>query len=393
MPKTNDIAVLDIGSKKITVLIGEKTNKDIYNIKGFGECNYSGFSGGQWFSQDDLRAAVAKAMNIAEVDAGVKIKKLYIGVPAEFCAVACKEVSLVKAKNGRVSDADINALYQKGDTFSANPQFITINYSSIYYTLDDAPRRYVEARGLIASKLTGFVSYILCEKSFCELFENIVADLRLKEIEYVCSSWAEAISLFTPEQRAKYLILADIGYITSSVAIVREDGLLNLASFSLGGGHIESDLTMLFEIPFDIAREVKSKVDISLEYSDDAFYEAGENGKYHLCANDVNEVVRARLDTFIEYINEGLNYSEYDCPKFATVYLTGGGVSAVRGAKEYIAAKLKKSVEIIAPSIPRFNKPHYSSAISTLDVASTLSGNKQGAVTAFFKNIFAKIGG
>ena len=45
MPKINDVAVLDIGSKKISVMIGGKSEKGVYNIKGFGSCYYSGFSG------------------------------------------------------------------------------------------------------------------------------------------------------------------------------------------------------------------------------------------------------------------------------------------------------------------------------------------------------------
>ena len=47
MAKLNDVAVLDIGSKKISVMIGNKTPKGVFNVKGFGSCYYSGFSGGK----------------------------------------------------------------------------------------------------------------------------------------------------------------------------------------------------------------------------------------------------------------------------------------------------------------------------------------------------------
>lgn len=393
MPKTNDVAVLDIGSKKITVLIGEKSNKGIYNIKGFGECYYSGFSGGKWFKTEDLKSAVAKSVNIAEVSSGIKIKKLYIGVPSEFIAVVCKEVALNKQRNSRVTDADIASLYEKGDTYSSHSKYSTINYSAIYYTLDDSPRRYIEPRGLNAYKLTGLLSYILCERAFIELFEEIAQELKLKEIEFICATWAEAMSLFEPSQRDKYIIIADIGYITSSVSVIRGDGLLHMSSFSLGGGHIESDIAMMFNVPFSVAKEVKSKIDISLDYPDDAFYEAGENKEYRLSSNDVNEIAKARLNTFVELINESIDYSDFDCPVYAVVYLTGGGVTQLRGAKEFMSATLKKPIEIVSPDVPRFNKPHYSSSISLLDIASKLNEKETTAFTKIIKKLFSKIGG
>ncbi|MEG1791356.1 MAG: cell division FtsA domain-containing protein [Clostridia bacterium] len=393
MSKANDVAILDIGSKKVIVLIGEKTAKGIFNIKGVGSCGYSGFVGGEWFNVSDLKTAVAKSVNMAEADAGTKIKKLYIGVPSEFSALVCKEVILSRARASRIGDDDISALYEQGDTYANHAKYSTINYSAIYYTLDDSTRRYVEPRGLSAYKLTGLLSYILCERSFTALFEEIAHELKFKEIEYISAIWAETMSLFDETTRNKPTLLADIGYITSSIAVVRGDGLLHLASFSLGGGHIESDIAMMFEVPFKIAQEVKSKIDISLNYAEDAFYEAGEGGKYHLCANDINEVTKARLDTIVGFIQEGILQSGVDCPPYTTVYLTGGGVTQVRGAKEYMAAKLGKQIEIVFPSVPMFNKPQFSSSIGLLDIASKLNANGQSAFTNILKKLISKLGG
>lgn len=393
MPKAKDVAVLDIGSKKIAVLIGEKTNKGIFNIKGFGTCYYSGFVGGEWFNVSDLKSAVQKALAAAEMESGLKIKKLYIGVPSEFTAIVCKEVVLSRARAARISDADITALYEQGDTYANHSKYTTINYSAVYYTLDDMTRRYIEPRGMTAYKLTGLLSYILCERKFTALFEDIAHELKLKEVEYVSAIWAETMSLFDAATRNKPLLIADVGYISSSVAVAQGDGLLNLTSFSLGGGHIESDIAMMFDVPFSVAQEVKSKIDISLDYSDDAYYEGGEKGKYHLSANDINEVAKARLDTIVEFINAGIAQSGIDTPPYATVYLTGGGVTQVRGAKEYMSAKLAKTIEIVSPDVPRFNKPQYSSTVCLLDIASALNGGNQTAIANILKKLISKLGG
>lgn len=393
MPKTNDIAVLDIGSKKISVAIGLKNTKGVFNIKGFGSCYYSGFSGGKWFSVPDLKAAVAKSLRTAEAESGVKVKKLYIGVPSEFIAIVVKEVVSAKARAQRVTDADLTHLFEQGDTYANHSRYTTIGNSAVYYTLDDKTRRYIEVRGLEAYKITALISYILCERGFTSLFEEIANENKLKEVEYISGIWAECMSLLSEEKRYRLQLIADIGYITSSVAVIQGDGLVHLSSFSLGGGHIASDISMMFEVPFSVAEEVKEKVDISLDYSEGSYYEAGENGKYHLSAKDVNEVVKARLNTIAEFINESIIGSHFEADSHCPLYLTGGGIVGVRGAKEYISAALKKQIEIIYPNVPRYNKPELSSAISLLDVASDLSMQDLRGINKILQNLFSKIGG
>lgn len=393
MPRSNDVAVLDVGSKKVCVLIGGKTTKGVFNIKGFGSCYYSGYSGGKWFNVSDLKEAVKKAVKIAEAESGIKIKKLYIGVPSEFIAVVVKEVVHARARATRVTDADVTALFEQGDTYANHSRYATINNSAVYYTLDDKTRRYLEPRGLEAYKLTGLVSYILCERGFLTLFEQIAHELRLKEIEYISEIWAEAVSLFSEEARLKRQLLVDVGYISSSVAAFQGDGLVQLTSFSLGGGHIASDLSMMFEVPFAVAEEIKDKIDLSLDYTEENFYEAGEKGKYHLSALDVNEVAKSRLDTIAEFINESIGQAGFERGAHSPIYLTGHGVTQLRGAKEYLSAALRNPIEIIFPSAPRFNKPKFSSTVSLLDVASDLHAQESSGFNKILQNLISKIGG
>lgn len=390
MPKNNAVAVLDIGSKEITAMIGNKTEKGVYKIIGGGSCYYSGFAGGRWFDTADLKAAVKKAVKISETETGVKIKKLYIGVPSEFLAVVVKEVVTAKARASRITDADITALFEQGDTYKNHSRFTTINNSAIYYTLDDKTRRFLEPRGLTAYKLTGMVSYILCERSFTSLFEQIAKELDLKEIEYISGAWAEGMSLFTDEKRLSQQLLVDVGYITSSVAAIQGDGLIHLSSFSLGGGHIASDIAMMFEIPFSVAEEIKDKIDLSLEYTEKNYYETAD-GKYRLSAIDVNEVAKSRLDTIVEFIGESIVQSRFECSDRAPVYLTGNGVTGIRGTKEYMAASLKKPIEIISPDVPRFNKPKDSSTIALLDVASGLHAQELTGFNKILQNLLSKL--
>lgn len=390
MPRTNDVAIMDIGSKKFTVLIGENNFKGIYSVKGFGECEYEGFASGEWLNPEGLEQAAATAIAAAEAEAGVKIKKLFVGVPSEFLAVICKPVSITFAKPVRITDIEVDSLFQKGNDFN-DPNFILVNSSPIYFTLDDQPRRIIEPRGIFVSKLSAMISYVMCEAGFIKTFDALGEGLSVKEIEYLPSVWAEAMGNLEAEQRDKYAILIDVGYITSSVALVRGDGLLHLSSFSVGGGHIAADLCTILDIPFDVAVTVKDKVDLNLAFSKEDVYEVTDGEQvYRLDAKEVHKISAARLDDIAEYVNRAIEICKNDCPPHTAVYLSGGGITSLRGAKEYLSAALNKQIEILSPAMPRFDKPYYSSAVGMLCMASKLNNGGRGS---FIKKLIAKIGG
>ena len=88
-----DIAILDFGSEKITVVIGTKDVNNTFVVRGKGESDYAGFMDAEFLEPEKLKIAMGDAIANAEEDANVQIKKLYIGVPAEFCYCVCKNVS------------------------------------------------------------------------------------------------------------------------------------------------------------------------------------------------------------------------------------------------------------------------------------------------------------
>ncbi|HRR89544.1 MAG TPA: cell division protein FtsA, partial [Eubacteriales bacterium] len=196
------------------------------------------------------------------------------------------------------------------------------------------------------------------------------------------TAWAETMSLFEAAQRDKYVLLADIGYMSTTVSQARGDGLTSIASFSLGGAHISGDIAEVLSIPFKTAEDIKEKVDLNLQFSSGEMYEAADKTK--VAADITNEIVKARLEQMAEFLKRAIDKSELKCPSYVPLYLTGLGVSYIRGAKEFLAEKTGKNIEIVAPVAPGYNRPCRSSLISLLDVASNLDESKPKA--EFFKD-------
>ena len=89
-----------------------------------------------------------------------------------------------------------------------------------------------------------------------------------------------------------------------------------------------------------------------------------------------------------EVINKCLELCDNRNIDYKPILLTGGGVTAIRGAREHISKRLNKVVEIVAPNLPYYNKASLSSGLSLLDMALREKREK-----SLFSNLFYGFGG
>lgn len=379
---TKDIAVLDVNSRLVTAIVGAKRAQSVFGIKAMAEKQHQGYENGEWFDAKET-VELAKSVLIESMkESDSRTKKLFIGVPAEFVAVVTKEVSIRLDRRRRVIDDDIAYLLKKGDDFDSN-KYLTINTSAIYYSLDNEDKIYNDVRDMEAQKVDACVSYMLCEKSFVDMFDEVASSLGFTDVKYVATCWAECMALLEKEQRDNVYMLIDAGYLSSSVCIAKGEGILDMKSFSMGGAHICADIFEALEVPFDMAEEAKRLVDLNLNYSDEAVLVSdGENVVHAL---DACEIAKSRLDVFVEVLAGIFKDIEDDAPSYMPVYITGEGIATMRGATKYLSEQLGKNIEIITPKLPGFAKPEDCSKASLLVMADNLSRFDFGA---FIKKLF-----
>ena len=382
------VSVLDFGSSKISVMIAESGINNTFNIKGTGEVDYDGFYNGSFVEPSKLYEAIANCVVKAETNSGLKIEKLHIGVPAEFTMVQSKSASVAFNKRLKVGEQEVSELFSLASRDIKQDVATIISRSPIYFLLDDS-RKVIDPKGEYSTRLSGLISFVLADNKFIETIDTIVKKMGLKEVEYISSSLAESLYLLDPQVRDSGAILIDVGYLTSFVAYIKGDGIIAQNNFSVGGGHISADLCQVLNISFKEAENLKRKVVLSLAATDSDFYEVNVNGNVTpVSAKLTNEIVSSRLEMIVERINRCLLKMKGN--NYLPIYLTGGGVSLLKGGKDYISKGIGENVEILASKVPQLSKPTYSSVLGLLDLA--LKENKTQKVGIFekIKNWFKK---
>ena len=367
MTKKN-MSILDFGSEKLTILAGIRDVNNSINVTSIVEENYEGFVDGQFISPENLENAILSCVSKFEKSCGYLLKDLTIGVPTEFCYSICKTISQSFLRPKKFDKHDIENLFNSVEDLNVQTHQV-INKGYVYFVVGEN-NKVNSPIGQVDTKITACLSFVLAENNFVETVRSILIKHSIKKISFVSSAYAQSLYLFDDDERENYVLLIDCGYITTSVMLARGRGILNLSSFSLGGGHISADLSKCLKLPFSSAVTLGKKIVLSVSPSDKDMYEIlVDNKVVPISMKVANAIVESRLEVIASGIQKCFSLWQYDYPSFIPIYLTGGGLSFTKGAKDLLAKELGKNVEIARVPYSIYNKPNYSSAMSVLNFA------------------------
>ncbi|MBQ0099307.1 MAG: pilus assembly protein PilM [Firmicutes bacterium] len=362
------VAIIDIGSSKISALIGEKGINGTFVIKYNAEYEYDGFEINEFFDKEGFLSIIKKVgKEIKEMYHGI-LTTVFVGVPGAFTESFVRDSQVSFSKKKKITDEDLNALFDNAYSEKLVSS-VLINRSAILYELDDF-RRVANPVGEYSEILKAKLSFIICTDYFTKDVEETLNSCGIRNVEFVSSPLAEALYLVEPDVRDRYAVVLDVGYITTTLSIIQGDGIVFMKSFDFGGGYITANLVENFELSFDEAEKIKRKINLlsKSNYVDSMSVLECENGKY-LSLQEVSKSILICLDTLCENISNAFFEYKNNLPEYVSLMITGGGISYLRGAKEHIAGRLNMVAQIIAPNVPLMEKPTMSSILSLLNIA------------------------
>lgn len=361
--------MLDIRSSEICACVGERGVNGTFIIKSKYICPYDGYADGEFLDVNSFRTAVRDAVTSTLSASCGKISVFHIGVPGEFVKVINTDNVLGFPSPKKINSAHVSRLVAASEPV-CNGDYAVIKSAPLYYVLADK-RRIIDPIGCVTDTLRGKFCFYLCKSSFGDCVADAFSEFSdVKELNFIPTGLAEANFLIEPEKRDNYAVLFDLGYISSTYSVVCGNGVLYSESFSVGTGHIAALLMDELDIPFDAATEFLSKVNLNAKERLTSVQEVKCGGKtYSFSTATLRDVIREGLDGICEIIEECRQSFTGKDISGKPILLTGEGVRTIRGTAEHISSRLVCSVEIIAPKVPYYDKPQFSSLLSLLDAA------------------------
>lgn len=367
--RKNSVAVLDIRSSEICAAVAEKGVNGTFVFKSKYSCEYDGYAEGELLDMESFVSAVGSVVESTFSALGRTFQEFYIGIPGEFlkCEQSDKTIGFTSSKRinaKRVEELIAVAAPEEEDGWTV------IKSSPLYFTLSDG-RMTVNPVGEVSDGLRGRLCYFKCRTAFQECVEHAFkkfADVQV--FHWVPQVLSQALYLVDSADRDACAVLLDLGYISSTYSVILGNGVIFSESFSVGIGHIAYLVSEELNIPYEVALGFVKSVNLNARERLSTVEEYRLDGKlYSFKTSELRTVIREGLDGLCETIEECREaYTGRDVSD-KPLFVTGECALSLRGAAEHISARLLSEVEVIAPKVPYYDKPIYSSLLSLLSAA------------------------
>lgn len=367
--RNKSVAVLDIRSGEICAAIAEKGVNNTFIIKSKYSVPYDGYAEGELLDIVGFISAVREAVEAVFSSVNGLVKQVYVSIPAEFTETVATDKVLTFNSTQKITAKHIDAL-----TSISVPKVLegkrVIGCGALYYILSDK-RRVSDPLGVVSDSLRAGLSFFICKTGIIDCIESAFGSFpSVKVFHWIAQSYALSQYLLEPEKRESYSVLLDLGYISSTFNVVCGNGIAYSEPFSVGIGHIALLLSEALDVPFDAGMELIGKVNLNAKEGVNSIVECNADGADSRYSEpQLRDLIREGLDGICEMIETCRQSFLVKDLSAAPINISGEGVGVIRGTIEHLSSRLVTPVEVVAPKVPYYDKPQFSSLFSLLSAA------------------------
>jgi cell division protein FtsA len=387
----NVTAAIEFGTSKVICVIGREKSMGRFEVLGAGEAKYEGIKNGRWLKPSNVEEAVAKALELAERKAKKRIKELFVGVPGVFTKVVCQQ-GYAKVADKRVAQSDIERLVEDAEKGYDDSLYTVVNSTPVYFVLEDG-HHYIDVIDAEASELHGVVSLVFAKNEFIEDATTLLQNLNVKVTAFIPEVLAESLFLVPTEERDCSAVLLNMGYYDTNVTVVYGDAIVYNKTIHAGGMHIANDLSIVLNMDVDTAEQIKKRYSFGLENTGTKLYDyAKQSGRLERYSHAlVSEVIDARVEHLSMLICSAFEQSPLNIARRTRIYLSGGGIAMMKGAKDMLQGLLKRQVRISAIEAPQLSTPNYNTVLALLDYVFEAKFFKESGGLALLERLSKKM--
>lgn len=330
------IAVLEVGTAEVRVVVAEPREDGLLMITGVGRYPASGIRKSEVVDFENAKICVKKAVLAAEENAQVSIQEVLMVISGDHIRQIINRGTVNVLSPERVISAEEREEVMETARAVNLPHDHEILHSICgKFYIDNQKEGLLNPDGMEGSRLSLDMLILYGQSNRLRNMLRLADEAALEVTEVAFSGLCCGLSVLTPQQKEVGAILIDLGAGTSDY-VVYSDKVISLAgSLGVGGDHVTNDLAMGLNLSSAQAERLKVKygaamVDLSsrgrrIPIPPETGFRAQE-----VLSRDVNTVIHARMEEVFELIKAQVD-KEVKMKNFgAGVILTGGGAKMNR---------------------------------------------------------------
>ncbi|GAB5601857.1 cell division protein FtsA [Thermus sp. FJN-A] len=322
------IAGLDVGTSKVTTVIGELAPDGVLDIIGEGTVPSQGLKRGVVVNLERTTEAIRQSLHQAERVAGVKVERVLLGVGGPHLKSVTSHGLAAIRRGQSISEGDVERAIEQAKAYPFDSELELLHALPLEFKVD-GQEGIRDPVGMAGVRLEVDVHLVAAGRGPLANLRRAVEEAGLEIEALVAQTLASGLGALGPEEEHMTVLLLDVGGGTTGVAVFREGRLAHSSVLPLGGDHVTQDIAQLLKIPFEEAERVKRKYGAALpELADPELVleinqEGGSLGE--VPAPELARIIRPRLREILhlarQSVDEALGPLEI---KVNRVILTGG---------------------------------------------------------------------
>jgi len=340
--RTTFIGAIEIGTSKITVLIGEHTGRELAII-GRGECASHGVIKGAVVDYKAASDATHSALEQAERDAGERIDLVFLAQTGGHLEGFYNESSLsVKASDNMIGAGDVRTVCDLAKSKELPAGRMVVHNIRRPFRVDG---RLIPGspENLVGQRLE--VGYWTVHGQEQRLADNIhvIRGFNLEVRELVLASLASGHMVTTSEERQHGVLAIDIGAGTTDFVLYRDGAPHTTGVVPVGGVHLTNDLSIGLRLTEGQAEKLKLRFGRANVHTKDKAHKVWLDGNFAIGdrqfpQHGIEQITSARAWELLEVVRKklGTSFSPETC---ASGEVLTGGSAKLAGIAE-VAAKV-----------------------------------------------------
>lgn len=376
MSRSDLIVGIDIGSSKITTIVGQNfPEEERINVIGVANYPANGIRKGQIVNIEEATASLIQSVEAAERMAGYSINGAFISLSAPHIkSTNSQGVVAVASPKEEIIPEDIERVIEAARAISLPSSREILHVIPRQFTVD-GEGGVIDPIGMSGVRLEVESHIVTASSPALKNLTKCIDEAGIKILSFVYSGFAAGESVLTSTEKELGVVLVDIGGGVSSITIYSEGRPCYSSVIPVGAKNVTNDLAIGLRLPLDKAEKLKLALDAYKgdEDKDEVSLKSlglDEEEKKISLKTAVDGIIGPRLNETFSLIREEIKESGFGGTTPAGLVLVGGGAKTV-GVKYHCQKTLGLPVRIGIPEkvggiVDDLLSPEYASSLGLI---------------------------
>lgn len=396
----NLIVGLDIGTSKVSCIVGEVNPEGEVEVIGLGTHPSRGLKKGVVVNLEATVQSIQRAVDEAELMAGCRISSVYAGIAGSHI-ISMNSHGIVAIKDREVTQGDIDRVIDSARAVAIPADQKILHILPQEYVID-RQEGIKEPVGMSGIRLEARVHIVTGAVSAAQNIVKCIRRCGLEVEDIILEQLASSAAVLADDEKELGVCLVDIGGGTTDIAVFTDGAIRHTAVIPIAGDQVTNDIAVALRTPTQFAEEIKIKHACALtqlaSLEDQIEVPSiGDRPVRQISRLNLTEIVEPRYEELLMLVQAELRRSGFEDLIAAGIVISGGSAK-VEGLVELAEEIFHVPVRIGIPqSITGLNEvirnPAYATGAGLLlfGKQQNLHGEHHGSMGPGLKGIWTRM--